>query len=136
MPLKLSDLKKSGFNVVGNKMLPATKSKSKYRNKSIEIDGIKFHSTKEGKYYSDLKTKKSLGEIKDFKMQVCYEIKINDIHIANYFLDFLVEYLDNTYDYIDVKGKDKVSNKWIKTDVFKLKKKLVEAIYGINIKMI
>ena len=69
-------------------------------------------------------------------MQVCYEIKINDIHIANYFLDFLVEYLDNTYDYIDIKGKDKVSNKWIKTDVFKLKKKLVEAIYGINIKMI
>ena len=135
MPLKLSDLKKSGFNILNKQLLPIKKNKSKYRNKSVEIDGIKFHSTKEGKFYSELKIKKTLGEIKDFQMQVCYDIKINNIHIANYFLDFLVIFPNNIIEYIDVKGKDKVSNKWIKTDVFKLKKKLVEAIYGINIKM-
>jgi len=38
--------------------------------------------------------------------------------------------------YIDIKGKDKKSNKFIKTGVFALKKRLVEAIYNIKIKMV
>jgi len=67
---------------------------------------------------------------------VCYDIRVNDKHIAKYFLDFKVINLDGTINYYDVKGKDKVSGKWITTDVFILKKKLVEAIYGIKIENI
>ena len=43
---------------------------------------------------------------------------------------------DGTIEYIDIKGKDKKTNKFIKTGVFALKKRLVEAIYGIKISMI
>jgi hypothetical protein len=102
----------------------------------MEIDGYIFDSKKEAEFYGSLKLKKQAGLIKDFQMQVKYDIVVNTIHIANYFLDFLVVNLDDSIDYIDIKGKDAKTNKFIKTGVFALKKKLVEAIYKINISMI
>ena len=117
------------------KLVNKTKS-SKFNNVKSEIDGHKFDSKKESEFYGSLKIKKQAGLIKDFKMQVPYEIIVNNIRIANYFLDFLVENNDGTIEYIDIKGKDKKTNKFIKTGVFALKKRLVEAIYGIKISMI
>lgn len=46
----------------------------KYKNKKIEIDGIKFDSTKEGKRYLVLKQALDKGEIQDLKLQVKYEL--------------------------------------------------------------
>lgn len=46
----------------------------KYKNKKIEIDGIKFDSTKEGKRYLVLKQALYDGKIQDLKLQVKYEI--------------------------------------------------------------
>jgi hypothetical protein len=112
------------------------KKKNKYRNQKVEIDGIKFDSKKEANYYSDLVIKKNAGLIADFERQVCFDIIVNNIQIAKYFLDFKVINLDGTIHYYDVKGKDKVSGKWIKSDVFALKKKLVEAIYSLKIEQV
>jgi hypothetical protein len=113
-----------------------SRKKNKYRNQKVEVDGINFHSRKEANFYSDLLIKKNAKLITDFERQVKYDIRVNDIHIAKYFLDFKVINLDGSINYYDVKGKDKVSGKWITTDVFALKKKLVEAIYGIKIEKI
>lgn len=46
----------------------------KYHNKKIEIDGIKFDSTKEGKRYLVLKQALADGIIQDLKLQVKYEL--------------------------------------------------------------
>lgn len=46
----------------------------KYHNKKIEIDGIKFDSTKEGKRYLVLKQALTDGIIQDLKLQVKYEL--------------------------------------------------------------
>lgn len=46
----------------------------KYKNKKIEIDGIKFDSTKEGKRYLALKQALYDGKIQDLKLQVKYEL--------------------------------------------------------------
>jgi hypothetical protein len=113
-----------------------SRKKNKYRNQKVEVDGITFHSRKEANFYSDLLIKKNAKLITDFEKQVQYDIRVNDIHIAKYFLDFKVINLDGSINYYDVKGKDKVSGKWITTDVFALKEKLVEAIYGIKIEKI
>ena len=112
------------------------RKKNKYRNKKLVVDGITFHSQKEANFYSDLLLKKNANLIKDFEMQVRFDINVNNKHIAKYFLDFKVINLDDSINYYDVKGKDKVSGKWITTSVFALKKKLVEAIYGIVIEKI
>lgn len=123
------------FSVQKGKVVKKTK-KSKFNNVKVEIDGHTFDSIKEGEYYGSLKLKKKSGLIKDFKMQVKYDISINNIHIANYFLDFLVEKNDGSFEYIDIKGKDLRTKKFIKTGVFALKKRLIEAIYGIKISML
>lgn len=45
---------------------------SKYKNKKVVYDGIKFDSKKEGARYWQLKQLEKLGYIKDLKMQVPY----------------------------------------------------------------
>jgi hypothetical protein len=132
--MNVEDFKKK-FSLKDGKIVNKSKS-SKFGNVKVEIDGHKFDSRKESEFYGSLKIKKQAGLIKNFKMQVPYNIVVNNIHIANYFLDFEVENKDGTIEYIDIKGKDKKTNKFIKTGVFALKKRLVEAIYGIKISMI
>ncbi|HBF3147915.1 TPA: DUF1064 domain-containing protein, partial [Clostridioides difficile] len=48
---------------------------SKYNNKKIVIDGIKFDSKDESEYYLYLKEKKENGEIKDFGLQQKFELQ-------------------------------------------------------------
>ena len=50
---------------------------------------------------------------------------INNKKICIYYLDFLVEYADGHIEHHDVKG--------FATPVYKLKKRLVEAVYAIKI---
>ena len=126
---------KKKFSLKDGKVLNKTKS-SKFNNVKSEIDGHTFDSIKESEYYGSLKIKKNAGLIKDFQMQVQYDILVNNIHIAYYYLDFLIENNDGSFEYIDIKGKDKKSNNFIKTGVFALKKRLVEAIYHIKIIMV
>jgi hypothetical protein len=132
--MNVNDFKKK-FSLKDGKVVDKTKS-SKFGNTKIEIDGHTFDSIKEGEFYGALKIKKNAGLIKDFKIQVKYDILVNNIHIAYYYLDFQIENNDGSFEYIDIKGKDKKSNKFIKTGVFALKKRLVEAIYNIKIKMV
>jgi len=127
-----------GVLVKVGKETPASgkKKHNKYRNRKVEVDGFNFDSEKEARVYAKYKLLKRSGEIKEFSRQVKFPITMKGIHIANYFLDFKVEYADGTTEYVDVKGKDKNTQKWITTDVFQLKKKLVQAQYDITIKLV
>lgn len=102
--------------------------KSKYGNKRVVIDGIKFASILEGHRYGQLKLLKAAGEIKDFEMQVVYSLDVNNVHICDYRADFVVWYPGGRIDVEDTKG--------VETPDFKLKKKLMLAIYGIGIKLV
>ena len=98
---------------------------SKYNATKIIIDGIKFDSKKEGKYYRELKAMKASGKILDFALQFVFQVTINGISICKYRADFKVFYPDNRAEIWDVKG--------FKTPDYRLKKKMVEAQYGIKI---
>jgi hypothetical protein len=132
--MKVNDFNKK-FAIKDGKIVNKSKS-SKFNNIKVDIDGHTFDSKKEAEFYGQLKIKKNAGLIKDFQMQVRYDIIVNSIMIGKYFLDFLIENNDGSIEYIDIKGKDSNTNKFIKTGVFALKKRLVEAIYGINISMV
>ena len=126
---------KNKFSLKDGRVVNKNKS-SKFNNKKSLIDGHTFDSIKEGEFYGSLKLKKQAGLIKDFQMQVQYDIIVNNIHIAYYYLDFQIENNDGSFEYIDIKGKDKKSNKFIKTSVFAIKKRLVEALYHIKITIV
>lgn len=103
---------------------------SKYGNIKTEYNGISFMSKREASYAQDLDLSKRAKNPKDkvvsYEVQVPYLIEINGKKICKYLADFKVLYADGHTEVVDVKG--------FRTDIYKLKKKLVEATYGIEIK--
>lgn len=95
---------------------------SKYGNRKVEVDGFTFDSAKEARYYGDLKIRQRAGEVVMFLQQVPFHLPGSTKYIA----DFLVFLADGTVEVIDVKG--------VRTDVYKLKKRQVEALYPVTIK--
>lgn len=107
-------------------------NKSKYHSKICVYDGMKFHSQKEGEYYLYLKSLLKNKKIKNLELQKEYilqdKFKINGKtqRKISYKADFTYFSLeDNKLHVVDVKG--------FKTEIYKLKKKLFEYKYGIEI---
>jgi len=98
---------------------------AKYRNVKAEIDGIKFDSIKEGRRYFKLKILKMAGEITDIELQPRFDIIVNGKFCGFYKADFRITWKTGNVTIEDAKG--------MKTTVYSLKKKLIEAIYGITI---
>ena len=125
---------------------------SKYNNKKVVIDGIKFDSGKEGEYYLLLKDRLANGEISNLQRQVKYELvpaikatkevikhlkcgdKIVEVEYVkqravNYVADFV--YTDNAtgeQKVVDVKSAITAKNK-----EYILKKKMMLAFRGIEL---
>ena len=83
---------------------------SKYKNKKVEIDGIKFDSRDESLFYLYLKTEKKIGKIKDFELQPKYELIPKFEYMGEtrraitYTPDFKVTCWDNATIVVDVKS--------------------------------
>lgn len=92
-------------------------------------NGKVYMSKLESRYRAHLDMLKKAANSKErvikIEEQVPFEIVINGQKICKYLLDFRVTY-ENRIEHIDVKG--------MKTDIYRLKKKLVEACYPIKIK--
>lgn len=98
--------------------------RNKYRAIKTIVDGIKFDSKKEARRYQELKLLEKSGEITNLTLQPRFDLIINDVKCGFYKADFQYE---TAFESIveDVKG--------MKTPVYNLKKKLIKAIYGIEI---
>jgi hypothetical protein len=96
--------------------------KSKYGNKKTEYNGVMYASKKEAAYAGELDLRVMAGDIRKWNRQVKLEVRLNGQHICNYYADFQIVHTNNTVEYVDVKGYE--------TKVFKLKWKLVQALYG------
>ncbi len=99
---------------------------NKYRAKRTLVDGITFASKKEAARYEVLKILEKAREIKILKLQPRYDFNVDGMYIGFYKGDFL--YFDN------VKKEQILEDcKGFKTPIYQLKKKLVKALYGIDI---
>lgn len=99
---------------------------NKYGAKKTEIDGFIFDSKREAAYYSELKLREYAGEIVHLELQPKFECIVNGKKICTYIADFRYELTGSGFqETVDVKG--------MKTDVYRIKKKLVEALFGIII---
>lgn len=102
----------------------------KYHNQKTEIDGIKFDSKKEAGRYLVLKMMEDNGEISDLRRQVKYML-IPKQRIcgknerAIYYVADFVYCKGDTFVVEDVKG--------MKTRVYKLKRRLMKLIHGIEV---
>ena len=98
----------------------------KYQAKPTVVDGVRFASKKEARRYGELKAMEKAGQIQWLRIQRSFEIIVNGINVGKYIADFVYRTIpDRGWVYEDVKG--------YRTPVYRLKKKLVEALYGIKI---
>lgn len=99
--------------------------RNKYGAVPTMVDNVRFASKKEAKRYQDLKILLRGNAIKDLLLQPKFLLAVDGIQICSYVGDF--QYTEcNEVIIEDCKG--------FRTPVYKLKKKLMKAIYGIEIR--
>ncbi len=103
---------------------------SKYRNKRVTVDGIKFASKAEAKYYGDLKQRERAGEVHGVEMQRRFALLGADgTLMATYVADFCFwDSIEDRFRCIDVKG--------FETKEFKIKRKMMKGLLGINVEVV
>lgn len=87
-------------------------------------DGIVFASKSEAGRYLELKSLRSGGAVRFFLRQVPFHLPGG----TRYLLDFLVFWTDGHQSFEDVKGA--------RTEVFKLKRRQVAELYGVEVQEI
>lgn len=98
---------------------------NKYHNIKTKVDGIVFHSKAEASRYLELKLLESNNLIQELQLQPRFPMVVGGKKICDYIADF--QYLEESPEGAvsmiieDVKG--------VETEVFKIKKKLFEALY-------
>lgn len=95
---------------------------SKYGAIATAVDGIRFDSKKEARYYEQLKLRKAAGE-------VAYWLRQVPLHMpggTRYVIDFLVFFCDGRPpEFVDVKGRE--------TAMFRVKRREIEHLYPITV---
>ena len=101
------------------------KKKNKYGAKATVVDGIRFHSAKEARRYGELILMERAGLISGLELQPQYDLRVNGLLICRYRADF--RYEEKGYLIVeDVKG--------LRTELYKLKCKMMKAIHNIDIR--
>ena len=103
--------------------------KAKYGNTKIEENGIVFDSKKEYRRYKDLQLLLKAGKIGLLERQITYRLEVNGKLICKYIADH--RYFD--YETNDIVVEDVKSDITRKHPVYRLKKKLMKKIFGIEI---
>lgn len=97
---------------------------SKLGNVRTKRDGFTFDSKKEARYYDELVLRYKAGEVAFFLCQVPFRLPGG----VTYRVDFVIFETGGTVRFIDVKG--------FETETFKIKKKIVEATYPVEIEVV
>jgi hypothetical protein len=88
------------------------------------VDEVRFDSKREAKRYVELRDQQRAGLISGLRLQVSFPIRVGGDLVCRYVADF-VYVRDEKRIVEDVKG--------LKTPVYKLKKRLMQAVHKIEI---
>ena len=102
---------------------------SKYHNRKTIVHGIQFDSGKEANRYQELLWMQQVGQIGDLELQPRYDLVVNGHKLGFYRGDF--RYKDVSTGLLVLED---VKSEATRTAVYMLKKKLVKALYGIEIR--
>jgi len=100
------------------------RQRSKYWNKKVLINWIKFDSKKEAKFYQDLKILERAGHIENLELQPKFILQEN--FKFNWKTERAITYIAD-FKYYDIFKKEwfVIDVKWFKTEVYKIKRKLL-----------
>jgi len=99
---------------------PPNKS-NKYGARKTEYNGVMYDSKRESEYARELDLRVRAHDILSWQRQVKYPMIVKDIKITTYVADFVITHNNGHIEIVDIKG--------VETPVFKLKAKLLKALY-------
>lgn len=102
-------------------------NRSKYGNRRTEVDGIVFDSAAEARRYRELRLLEQAGAIGPIQLQPRFPLVVEGVKIGTYVGDFAYDERGRRI-VEDVKG-----GKATMTPVWRLKVKLVSALYGFDV---
>lgn len=106
--------------------------RNKYAAQPLVIDGIRFASRREGRRYASLKLQQQVGHIRDLELQVAYPLHVVDLETGE--ITVIGRYVADFRYTVTATGAQVVEDsKGMRTPVYKLKKRHVEAQYAIAI---
>jgi len=107
---------------------------AKYRAKPTVVHGVRFASKAEARRYQELLLLGRAGEIRNLELQPRFPLHVGGEQVAVYVADF--RYEERSIDaFNECYWFDVVEDvKGMKTPVYRMKKKMVEAQYGIRIR--
>ena len=120
-----------------------SKARSKYGAVKTTVDGVTFASKREAARYQELKMLEKAGQIEHLQLQPSFPLYVyrdkgagiyigaqaERVFVGSYIADF--RYWDRT---TAPPGEVVEDVKGVRTDIYKLKKKIVEACHGITIR--
>ena len=101
--------------------------RNKYGNKKTEINGIKFDSKKEAKRYTELIELEQQGSVMNLELQPRFTLIDKYVNGSGEKVRALTYIAD--FKYLTDKGVVIEDVKGMKTDVYKIKKKMFEKLY-------
>jgi len=102
---------------------------NKYRNKKTMYNDVLYDSMREATYARELDLRVKAKDIMAWSGQPKFPILVNGKKICTYIADFKVINNDGSVEYVDTKGYE--------TSIFKLKFKLIKALFPeINFKIV
>lgn len=107
-------------------------ARSKYHAVPTVIDNIRFASKAEARRYQELLLLAKAGEIEHLELQPKFTLTVAGVVVGHYIADF-------RYHLVLVKSGQRITTqvvedvKGIKTPLYRLKKKIVEALYPVTI---
>ena len=100
----------------------------KYGNQSKEVDGFIFDSIAEAAHYRDnLRIRELAGDITELRLQPRFDLVVNGLKITRYTADFSFRDRDGELHVQDVKSKP------TRTRDYVMRRKLMKAIFGIDV---
>jgi hypothetical protein len=117
------------FNPALRGATQAAAKKARIRSEPTEIDGVRFASKREASRYADLKLQQAAGLISHLELQPQFPLTVTNpqgvaVTIGRYIADFRYR-RDGQTIVEDAKG--------FRTEIYRLKSKWVEALYGIEV---
>lgn len=105
-------------------------ARNKYGAKKTVLDGIRFDSKAEANFYATLKLREKAGEVSGVELQRPFALIGPDGEvITTYRSDFAFwDHIEDRFRVVDVKG--------VETDVFKLKRKMMRSMLGIEVEVV
>ncbi len=118
--------------------LKSKKKRSKFGATKVAINGIKFDSKKEAERYQHLELLQRASVISNLQVHPIFKLIVKGVHICDYEADFEYIRMEDSKRIVEdvkalgkkIKGKKRFSTK---TPLYQAKKRLVKALYGINI---